>query len=306
MEFPKNQPLVTIICLCHNHASYVKEALDSAIGQVYDQIELIIVDDASTDGSKEVIEEWLLDKPHISFINLKENLGNCKAFNQGLAIAKGKYVIDLAADDLLLPERVAVGVQDMEAAGDEWGLHISDAWYIDASGAVLYPHYKRNAQGELLKPVPHGWVYREVLERFFICTPTMMMRRSVLDALGGYDEKLAYEDFDFWVRASRHWKFFYADKILVKKRVLPLSWSTKQYKLETAQLASTLEICRKAKALNQNAKEDKALGKRLSYEIRQAIRHKHTEVGREMLALKKEVWPVRIEDWLLGFLLNLL
>ncbi|AHM59864.1 family 2 glycosyl transferase [Flammeovirgaceae bacterium 311] len=279
--------------------------MDAAWQQAYPHLELIVVDDASSDGSQEVIREWLRDKPQVPFISLTENLGNCRAFNKGLALARGAYVIDLAADDVLLPQRVAVGVQDMEEAGEAWGVHFTDAWYMNADGSLLKPHYRRSVQGNLLQSVPQGWVYREVLERYFICTPTMMMRRSVLDALGGYDERLAYEDFDFWVRSARHWKYLYADQILVKKRVLPRSWSVRQYEAETLQLASTLAICHKAKSLNQTPEENRALGKRLSYEIRQAIRHRHRDIGTQMLALKREVWPVSWEDRLLAMMLKM-
>lgn len=298
------QPLVTIICLCYNHASWVRETLDSAWKQEYPAIELIIVDDASTDGSVAVIQEWMQDKPQVSFIALPHNVGNCKAFNIALAGAKGAYIIDLAADDLLMPERVAVGVQAMEEAGEVWGVHFSDALYIDAAGKFIKSHYQRNAKGELISQVPQGWVYREVLERYFICTPTMMMRRSVLESLGGYDGSLAYEDFDLWVRSARSWKYLYTDKVLVTKRVLPRSWSARQYEAETLQLASTLKVCQKAAVLNENREEHKALANRLRFELRQAIRHRQWEVGLQFLELKKQVWPKALEDKLYTLLLK--
>ena len=297
-------PLVTIICLCYNHAPWVRESLDAAWRQAYPAIELIVVDDASTDDSVNVIREWLADKPEVKFLALPENRGNCKAFNTALAQANGAFVIDLAADDVLMPERVAIGVREMEEAGEAWGVHFTDAIYINAVGKFLKAHYKRNASGELLEPVPQGQVYREVLERYFICTPTMMMRRSVLDTLNGYDETLAYEDFDFWVRSARHWKYLYTDSILVKKRVLPRSWSARQYEAETLQLESTLKICHKAAALNTRREEDRALGKRLRYELRQAIRHRHWEVGIKFLVLKRQVWPLGWEDKLYALLLE--
>ncbi len=291
-----SQPLVSIVCLCYNHASWVQEALNSAWSQAYPNIELIVVDDASTDDSKKVIEQWLQDKPQVQFLSLQQNLGNCRAFNQALAIARGEYIIDLAADDVLLPERVATGVTDLEKAGPEGGVHFCDAWYINDKGKLLKPHYKRNEKGMLLQQIPEGWVYRQLVERYFICTPTMMMRRKVFDQLGGYDESLAYEDFDFWIRSARHWKYCYADQILVKKRVLPRSWSARQYDQESAQLASTLKVCYKAKELNVTPEEDQALGKRLRYELRQAIKHRQWQMAAEFLALKKEVWPVLWED----------
>jgi glycosyltransferase involved in cell wall biosynthesis len=291
-------PLVTIICLCHNHAPYVQEALASAWGQAWPRLQLLVVDDASTDGSVAAIQAWLQDKPDVHFLSLKENVGNCKAFNTALALARGEYVIDLAADDVLLPERVRVGVEALEAAGPEWGVHFTDAWYIDAEGKVVGAHYKRSLEGQLRQRVPQGWVYSDVLERYFICTPSMMMRRSVLEALGGYDERLTYEDFDFWVRSARQWKYAYSDQILVKKRVLPHSWGARQYAMESRQLASTLAVCQKARDLNQTPAEDAALGKRLRYELRQAIRHQHWALARQFYGLKREVWPEPWRDWL--------
>lgn len=298
------QPLVSVICLCHNHASWVVEALTSVWSQTYPAVELIVVDDASRDGSKEVITAWLQDKPQIPFLSLDENIGNCRAFNRGLAMARGSYIIDLAADDVLLPERAAIGVRDMEQAGPEWGVHFTDAAYIDVQGKLIKSHYKRNKQGELLNQVTQGWVYPEVVGRYFICTPSMMMRSAVLDQLGGYDESLAYEDFDFWVRSARQWKYLYCDQILVHKRVIPKSWSARQYDSTSAQFASTLKVCHKAQRLNQSKEEDRALGKRLRYELRQAIRYRQWAVGLEMLELKQEVWPVYWEDLIFKFLLE--
>lgn len=298
------QPLVTIICLCYNHAPWVVEAMDSAWRQAYPAVELIVVDDASTDGSKEVIGNWLQGKPQVPFLSLTENVGNCRAFNMGLAMARGRYIIDLAADDVLLPERVAIGVQEMEEAGPQWGVHFTDAQFIDEEGKRLRAHYKRNEKAELLKPVPQGWIYAELVATYFICTPSMMMRKEVLDQMGGYDETLAYEDFDFWIRSARQWKYLYCDHILVHKRILPLSWSARQYDAISAQFASTLQVCQKIKSLNRSREEDRALGKRLRYELRQAIRYRQWALGLEMLALKRSVWPVGWEDMILKFLLQ--
>lgn len=297
-------PLVSIICLCHNQSPWVQEALEAAWTQAYPSLELVVVDDASTDTSVLEIKKWLKDRPGVKFIPLQENIGNCRAFNIGLSQAKGRFIIDLAADDVLLPERVAVGVQALQEAGPEWGVHFSDAWYIDAAGNFLKPHYKRNVKGELLQPVPQGWVYKEVLEQYFICTPSMLMRREVLEQLGGYDESLAYEDFDFWVRSAKQWKYCYTDKVLVNKRVVPHSWSARQYEATNAQLASTLSVCKKAQALNNSPEEDRALARRLRFELRQALRYRQAHIAAAFLALKKEVWPVRWEDALYAYLIK--
>jgi glycosyltransferase involved in cell wall biosynthesis len=288
-------PLISIICLCYNQAAFVEEAIASVWAQSYPAIELIVVDDGSTDASVDKIRQLLQHKPEVRFLELKENLGNCRAFNRGLQCSKGKYIIDLAADDVLLPERVAEGVKALEAAGETFAVHFTDALYINLEGRPLKQHYSHDDRGVLIEKVPQGWVYADVLQRYFICTPTMMMRRSVLEALGGYDELLAYEDFDFWVRSARDWQYCFTDQVLVKKRIVPYSWSSRQYERKSRQLESTLRVCLKAQQLNRSAAEDKALAKRLAYEIRQAIRFKQFDTAGQMLNLKSEVVP---EKWL--------
>ena len=297
-------PLVSIICLCYNQASFVKEALESVWVQTYPNIELIVVDDGSTDGSAEVIQEVLKSRPEVQFLALNENIGNCRAFNKGLKNSRGKYIIDLAADDILLPERVTEGVTALEQAGVEYAVNFTDAVYIDVKGVELRSHYKRDKDGVLLEKVPQHSVYADLLQRYFICTPSMMFRKEVMEELNGYDEALAYEDFDFWVRSSRNWKYCFTDRILVKKRIVPQSWSTLQYDNKNRQLESTLKVCYKAKELNKTKEENIALSHRLKYEMRQALRFRNFKVAAHMLALKKEVDPHYFEDFLYSFLIK--
>ena len=103
----QHNPLATIICLCYNQQDFVMESLDSVLNQSYPHIELIIVDDFSTDNSKAIIENWLQKHPEIHFIANQANLGNTKSFNKALKMANGTYIIDLAADDVLLPHCVS-------------------------------------------------------------------------------------------------------------------------------------------------------------------------------------------------------
>lgn len=273
--------------------------------QTYPHVELIVVDDGSPDGSADEIQRILKKHPEVPFLALPKNIGNCRAFNMGLALCRGKYVIDLAADDVLEPERVAEGVKALEEAGDEFAVHFSDVQYINPEGEHLHTHYKRNAEGSLAEKVPCGWVYADVLERYFICTPSMMIRRSVLDELRGYDEGLVYEDFDFWVRSARSWQYCFSDKLLVKKRMVPDSWSTRQYRKGSRHLESTLRVCLKARRMNRSPREDEALAKRLSYEIRQAVRNGHCKVARKMLNLRKEILPSFWKDRLYHFFIQL-
>lgn len=256
-------PLVSVICLCYNHERFVEDAIRSVLNQTHKNIQLIVVDDASTDNSVNVIRNFVGSNPAVKFLALSENAGNCKAFNRGLALAKGSFIIDLAADDGLLPNRVEVGVQELQERGERFGVHFSDAEIIDAYGAHLYNHSDRFPH----KTIPQGDVYKQVIARYFICPPTVMFTRQVAEVLGGYDETLSYEDFDFWVRSSRAFQYVYSPEILVRKRVFKSSLGTKQFKLFSPHSKSTLMVCEKILRLNNTAEEQAALHKRIRYEI---------------------------------------
>jgi glycosyltransferase involved in cell wall biosynthesis len=253
----------------------------SVVDQTYPNIQLLVVDDASTDDSVDVIREIGARHPRIEFFPLSRNVGNCQAFNHALRHATGDYIIDLAADDILLPERVGKGVLALWEAGDTFGVNFTDADWIAENGMHLYRHSMRFPHAT----IPQGDIYKELIARFFICSPSMMFRRSVLDALGGYDEDLAYEDFDFWIRSSRNFYYCYTPEVLVKKRVVKHSMSQKQFAFFSPQLKSTFRVCEKIMALNRNHAEQKALGKRILYEMRLSLRWLHFSLAKEYVKL---------------------
>ncbi len=269
---PSPPPVVSVVCLCYNHARFVAEALYSVCQQTYTAIEMIVVDDASTDHSVAVIEACLAEASPafpVKKLFLPQNIGNCRAFNRGLALATGKYVIDFATDDVMVPERIARQVGYFERLPAHYGVVFSEAAYIDEKGKHLGYHY----QGKLrhLKTIPTGNVYTQVLQRYFICGPTMMVRKEVLDKMHGYDERLAYEDFDFWVRSSRHYWYAYQAVCTTWVRKLQGSLSTRAGKPGDRQRYATYLVCRKALPLSTTEKERQALGRRIEYELRQCI-----------------------------------
>jgi glycosyltransferase involved in cell wall biosynthesis len=101
------KPWVTVICVCYNHEDYVEEALRSVVEQTHPNVELIVIDNGSTDGSASRIARFVQRHPAIRFLKNSVNVGLNRAFNQGLALAGGRYVVDLSADDVLLPNRLA-------------------------------------------------------------------------------------------------------------------------------------------------------------------------------------------------------
>jgi glycosyltransferase involved in cell wall biosynthesis len=293
---PSAAPLVTIVALCHNHAPFLREALDSILAQTYPHLEVWLVDDASTDGSPEILREYAARCPGWHLLLLPENVGNCRAFNQAFRLSRGEFVIDLATDDVLLPERIARQVQAFQATDATVGVVYSNAELIDEAGRPLGLHHRPDGDGGLRPRPASGWVFAAVLARYFISTPTMLMRRACLEALGGYDETLAYEDFDFWVRASRDWQFLYLDAVTTRKRKHPRSMSAKAYQRHDPYLASTIRVCEKALALLRTPTERAALATRVRWELRQAARRRrHAEV-RALYGLLRQVARPALPD----------
>lgn len=265
------KPWVSVICISYNHASYVEQALQSVVDQDYPNVELIVIDNGSIDRSAELIARFTERHSAIRFIQNPVNVGLNRAFNQGLALAEGRYVVDLSADDVLLPGRLSKQVAQFEKLAGPYAVVFSNAAYIDRSGREVALHYAVDASGHARLPVPSGNVFKPILESYFICTPTMMMRRDVLNELGGYDETLAYEDFDFWVRSARLYHYAYLDEVLTQKRLTPDSLSAQIVYTNTSLLYSTLAVCYKAFERCVTPDEFRALAGRVRRFIRKAF-----------------------------------
>lgn len=274
-------PLVTVCCLCYNHGDYLREAVESVLNQTYRNIQIIIVDDASTDASAAEIRQLAKQYPSVELLLLNQNVGNCKAFNSALHLIKGDFVIDFATDDVMTLDRIEKQVNFFETLDESTGVVFTDAVYIDREGKFLRNHYEYLLKKKLLHQIPQGDVYRDVLAKYFIASPTMMMRRSVLNSLGGYDETLTYEDFDFWVRSARLFKYAFLNEKLTKIRKTGSSMSAGWYVPGDKQLYSTYLVCKKAQKLNKDEEGAKALVIRVRYEFRQSViseNHKEAEL----------------------------
>jgi glycosyltransferase involved in cell wall biosynthesis len=288
----QHRPWVSVVCTCYNQGGYVQEALRSVVGQTYANIELIVIDNGSTDDSVAQIRAFCHEYPATRFIQNAVNQGLCRAFNQGLAIAIGEYMIDLAADDVLLPNRVARQVEQFSSLPLYYGVVFSNAAYIDAHGHQTGYHYPVDAEGRSTEFVPTGDVFRDILSHYFINTPTMMMRRDMLLSMGGYDETLAYEDFDFWVRSARHYRYAYTDEVLTLKRRLPDSLGAQVTKRGNLLLESTYRVCQKALALCQTTDEQQALAGRIRQFIRKSFYAEQYELARRFGKLLMQLEPL--------------
>ncbi|MTH14091.1 glycosyltransferase [Flavobacterium sp. LC2016-01] len=269
----KDNSLVTIICLCYNQEKFVVESLTSAINQDYPFIELIIVDDFSTDNSKETIEKWLIDYPEIQFIANEKNSGSTKSFNKALKLAKGDFIIDLACDDILLPNCVSLQLKAFrESDFKDLGIVYGNAELINEKGKFYFYYFPVDESKKTIEKRQTGDIYLSVISGGnSICSVSSMVKKSVFDDLEGYDENLAYEDLDLWIRASRKYDFDYIDEILIKKRISTTSLGT-HFFLKNDERSrkinfSTNVIIKKAIALNKTKEEHKAILKRMHFEM---------------------------------------
>ncbi|CDF80232.1 glycosyltransferase (GT2) [Formosa agariphila KMM 3901] len=279
-------PLVTVICLCYNHERFLIEALESIKNQTYGEIQIIITDDASQDNSVQLIKHWIKNNDAL-FIENKTNIGNTKSFNTALQHAKGEYIVDLATDDILLPNFIESLVSKFKTSKyKNLGVVFSNVELIEENGAHKYYLYPINNDFTAkTKPVT-GNIYSRLLHSYFLSSASILMKTDVLKLLGGYDENLMYEDVDFWFRSSRIYDYDYVDKVLVKKRVVSDSLGTNFKKKNRRKFGeSTYIICKKAFNMNEKKSEHKALQNRVIYELKLALKNRDLVTASHFLSL---------------------
>ncbi len=266
-----HQPLVTIVCLCYNHEDYVIEALESVINQDYKHIELIIVDDFSSDNSVALIEKWLINHPEVLFIKNSANIGNTKSFNQALKETKGTYLIDLATDDRLLSNCISTQLKVFENSKfEDLAVVYANFNLIDKEGKNTNVYFQEDEFPQ------SGNVYEMVISRSVkLGSIAALYDTEVLKKLGGYDESLAYEDLDIWVRISRNYNFEYTNEVLAEKRELNTSLSAQFLNKNNNRTKflhqSTLKIFHKILELNNSKKENIAVINRMYFELHKFV-----------------------------------
>ena len=287
----QENPLVSVICLAFNHEKFVIETLESVIQQNYQPLELIIVDDCSLDTTKSVIKNWLTAHPEVPFIANEINIGNTKSFNNALKLANGEYIIDLAADDLLLPNGIQLQIEAFQKSTfKNLGVVYGNAEIINEDGSFDCYYFPVNENKKTISKRPNGNIYTSVLSTGnSICSVSALIKKSVFDSLGCYDETLAYEDLDFWIRASRVYEFDFIDEVLVKKRTvinsLGSNFNKKKHKINV----STYKILKKAFDLNRSKIEDLALQKRVHYEIINSFKNRSWSLLLKNVGLRIEI-----------------
>lgn len=217
-------PLVSVLIGAYNHGAFISEAVDSALSQSYPNIEVIVVDDGSTDNTKDVLRDYG-DRITYSY---QQNSGPAAARNRASKMASGSLLAILDADDVWLPDKVRKQLNLLQSAPD-LDLVFSRFAAIDEAGNSLGFIYPEKIPDQLeLIPVPdvdngyviEGALVEALLSGCFIPHPSVIMRRETLDAVGGYDASLGQaEDVDLWKRmALQDAHFCFLDEILLNVR----------------------------------------------------------------------------------------
>lgn len=199
-----SKPLVSVIMPVWNCASYIEEAINSILQQTFNDFEFIIIDDASTDGTNEILKKY--SDPRIKYILKEINQGVSSAVNDGFRLAQGKYIARIDGDDIAVKERFEKQVKVLEN-NPKIVVCGSLIQYLGGSNKVV--EHKEN----------HNEIIAELLISCSICMGASMFRREEL--LGYfYDEnRNSGEDYDFWTRVAWLGEMYNIQEVLLLYRV---------------------------------------------------------------------------------------
>lgn len=207
------KPKVSVIIPCYNYADFLKLCLQSILIQTFQDFEIIVVDDASTDHTPEVVREFRDSR--LRYVRHEKNLGPAAAHNTGLELAQGEYVTGIGADDLMKSDNIATKVDVLERYPDI-GLVHSNAEIIDEAGYII--GLARRTEDRI--QVCRERLFSKLLYGNFIVASSAIVRKACYQKVGLYDPELRHgEDWDMWLRLAYHYDFAYISSPLVQHRL---------------------------------------------------------------------------------------
>lgn len=201
-------PKVSVIIPTYNRARFIEEAIKSVLAQDFEDYEIIVVDDGSNDNTREIVKSFKNKKIRYFF---QENKGRSKARNRAISLAQGQYLAFLDSDDVFLPGKLTKQVKCLDEH-PKIGMVYASALTMDENGHKLKKKYRATSS---------GFIYKEVAFTvpLLIIVPTVMVRKEVIDKVGGFDEKMhSFEDVDLWRRISKEFPVLAISKPLCRIR----------------------------------------------------------------------------------------
>lgn len=221
--------LVSVVIATYNMGKFLSESINSVLNQTYANIEVIVVDDGSTDGTNEVMKPYLGDS-RIKYI-IQDNTGQASAKNRGIRESQGEFVAFLDADDMWVPEKLALQIP-VFAKSQNVGVVYARVSYIDEMGSTI-----RIADNELFR----GRVSSDLFIRNFIGFGTSVVKRECLTRLGGFKEHIRMGiDYELWLRLSTQYEFDYVERPLLRYRL----WGGQMSRNCQARYQNGIEIMR--------------------------------------------------------------
>jgi glycosyltransferase involved in cell wall biosynthesis len=186
-------PTVSIVIPTFNRATLLPESISSVLKQSYSNFEVIVVDDGSTDSTADIVNSFC--DTRLIFVK-QDNKGRSAARNRAIAMARGRYIAFLDSDDMYLEGKLEKQINYMDSHPNV-GMTYTSALCIDERGNLLPRKYEATVSGNIHEQIAF---YIPVT----ITLPTVMVRREVFDAVGGFDETMyRFEDTDMWRRISK-------------------------------------------------------------------------------------------------------
>ena len=223
-------PLVSAIVPVYNGERFLAQALDSALAQSLRDLEIVVVDDGSSDGSRAIADAYAARHPGVVRVHHQPNQGLCGARNAALALARGRHLALLDADDVWLPHHLAASVAVLQRRRGVALVH-ADIERVDLNGNSLGcfdRHWDRVGND----------VFRTLfLRREHVCCPTAVFRREIIERVGNFDmrfNRLGCEDRDLWLRIAAIAEVAYLEDVHALYRLHGANMSTNFDKMMTA------------------------------------------------------------------------
>lgn len=232
VEIGKNLPLVSIIVPVFNGELYFRDSLDSILGQTCKNIEVLVMDDASTDSTPEIVASY---GERVKYFRQSENKGIYQNANDGIELAKGDYVAIYHSDDIYDPRIVELEVDYLEKHKEVGAVFCKDI-FVDGENRE-YGRLQLQPEVSGGSPLSYQVVFNALLEyknRMFVC-PTAMVRASVYREVGTYrqDKFFNTSDLDMWLRIARKYPLAIIEKHLLRYRHFAGQSSRRYHKLRT-------------------------------------------------------------------------
>ena len=203
-------PKVSVVIPTFNRAGFLRAAISSVLDQTYQDFEIIVVDDASTDNTRKVVTAF--NDERIRYIRHDKNTGEAGARNTGILNTDGEYIAFLDDDDEWLSEKLELQVRKFENSHAKTSLIYT--------GYFIFDDIEKKISGQRV-PFSKGDAYHDLLKKNIIGVPsTVLLKKECIAKIGLFDSAVAYGlDYDYWIRVSRHYHFEFIAEPLVKYRI---------------------------------------------------------------------------------------